>query len=261
MRKKYVRMASRAARWSPRFGIVALIVLLVSAVLHRFSVITTFRLFELVNLSTICVILSLGFAFKSLYDLWQRGDSGGLKAFRGIVYSLITATPLLIFAGLWFALPPINDVSTDTETPPEFIVGSRPIDALPVSNDLSKQAVLQLAQWPQLSGRRYDGSPDRILKSVRNVLDARGWKVLANKGVDGEDDALYVETQARTFYLGFTSDIVIRLIDEGDTTFVDMRSASRYLTRDFGTNAAFITDFMDALDTEMLSTPVDQDKE
>ena len=72
---------------------------------------------------------------------------------------------------------------------------------------------------------------------------------------------MFVETQARTFYLGFTSDIVIRLIDEGDTTFVDMRSASRYLTRDFGTNAAFITDFMDALDTEMLSTPVDQDKE
>ena len=40
-----------------------------------------------------------------------------------------------------------------------------------------------------------------------------------------------------------------------------MRSTSRYLSHDLGENAAFILAFMDALDTEMLSTPIDQDKE
>ena len=40
-----------------------------------------------------------------------------------------------------------------------------------------------------------------------------------------------------------------------------MRSASRYLHRDLRVDAAFILTFMDALDTEMLSTPTDQDNE
>lgn len=52
---------------------------------------------------------------------------------------------------------------------------------------------------------------------------------------------------------------MIRLTNEGDTTFVDMRSASRYLSRDLGSNAAFIINFMDALDTEIASLPLSQD--
>ncbi|EJF92872.1 hypothetical protein ME9_01487 [Bartonella taylorii 8TBB] len=52
---------------------------------------------------------------------------------------------------------------------------------------------------------------------------------------------------------------MIRLTNEGDTTFVDMRSASRYMPRDLGTNAAFIIDFMDVLDTEIASLPLPQD--
>lgn len=261
MRKKYVRMTSRAAVWSPRLGGFALLVLLFSVVFHRFSLIRTMDFIVLATLAGILAVLSLFLAIKGLSDLWLRGDKGGLKSLKGIVFALLTATPLAAFGILWFMMPPISDVSTDTDTPPAFIAGTRPADALPTANSLTAQAGLQAVEWPQISGRRYDGSPDRILKSVRNVIDALGWTFIKQKGVDGEDDAIFVEAQAKTFYLGFISDLVIRLIDEGDTTFVDMRSASRYLPRDFGENAGFITTFMDALDTEMLSTPIDQDAE
>ena len=40
----------------------------------------------------------------------------------------------------------------------------------------------------------------------------------------------------------------IRITDEGDTCYVDMRSASRYGRHDLGDNAARITGFLTALD-------------
>ncbi|WP_297322549.1 DUF1499 domain-containing protein [uncultured Bartonella sp.] len=261
MRKKYIRQTSLAASWSPRFGGFSFFVLVVCALLHRFSFVSTKVFLSAAAIAGFCAFVSLVLALKGLYDLWKNGDRGGLKSMKGIVYSLITFTPIAIFIFLWFAMPPLSDISTDTDMPPRFIAGIRPVDALPVNNDLSAQAALQLKAWPQMSGRRYDGSPDRILKSVRNVLNALGWPIEAQRGVDGEDEKLFIETKAKTFYLGFVSDIVIRLTDEGDTTFVDMRSASRYLSHDLGIDAAFIMIFMDMLDTEMLSTPVDQDNE
>jgi uncharacterized protein (DUF1499 family) len=45
--------------------------------------------------------------------------------------------------------------------------------------------------------------------------------------------------------------VAIRLTDEGETTYVDMRSASRYGRGDFGDNARRIAGFLDALDAEM----------
>ncbi|WP_273757919.1 DUF1499 domain-containing protein [Bartonella sp. AU55XJBT] len=259
MKKKYVRLISRAAVWSPRFGGLAFFILLFSIILQRFSVLNVSDFIILIGISTCCVIISLFLAIKALHSLWVYGALGGMKALKGIVYSLITATPLMLFFGLWFTLPALYDVSTDTQRPPAFFRTIRPNDALPVKSTLTEQATLQSSQWPEMSGRRYDGSPNRIRESVLNVLEAYDWPIVAQREFKGEDNEIYIETRAKTFYLGFISDIIIRLTDEGDTTFVDMRSASRYLPRDLGMNAAFIINFMDALDTEIASLPLSQD--
>ncbi|WP_273754486.1 DUF1499 domain-containing protein [Bartonella sp. MM73XJBT.G] len=261
MKKRYVRFVSRAAVWSPRFGGLAFFILLFSVILQRFSIIHVTDFIILISISTGCVIISLFLAIKALHSLWVCGALGGMKALKGIIYSLITATPLVLFLGLWFTLPALYDISTDTQRPPAFFRTMRPSDALPLKSVLIEQATLQMSQWPEMSGRRYDGAPERIRESVLNVLAAYDWPVVAQRKFKGEENALYIETRAKTFYLGFISDIVIRLTDEGDTTFVDMRSASRYLPRDLGTNAAFIIDFMDALDTEIASLPLSQDDE
>ncbi|MBB4076715.1 uncharacterized protein (DUF1499 family) [Bartonella fuyuanensis] len=260
MKKKYIRLISRAAVWSPRFGGLAFFILLFSVILQRSSVLNVSDFIILIGISNFCVIISLFLALKALHSLWIYGALGGMKALKGIVYSLITATPLVLFWGLWFTLPALYDVSTDTQRPPAFFRTIRPSDALPLKSVLFEQATLQNSQWPEMSGRRYDGSPDRIRESVLNVLAAYDWPIIAQREFKGEENEIYIETRAKTFYLGFTSDIVIRLTNEGDTTFVDMRSASRYLPRDLGSNAAFIIDFMDALDTELASLPLSQDE-
>ncbi|WP_273756423.1 DUF1499 domain-containing protein [Bartonella sp. MM73XJBT] len=258
MKKRYVRFVSRAAVWSPRFGGLAFFILLFSVILQRFSVINVTDFIILIGISTSCVIISLFLALKALYSLWAYGALGGMKALKGIIYSLITATPLMLFFVLWFTLPALYDISTDTQRPPVFFRTARPSNALPLKSVLIKQTALQMSQWPEISGRRYDEPPHRIRESVLNVLAAYDWPIVAQREFKGEEHEIYIETIAKTFYLGFISDIMIRLTDEGDTTFVDMRSASRYLPRDLGSNAAFIIDFMDALDTEIASLPLSQ---
>ncbi|EJF87607.1 hypothetical protein ME1_01209 [Bartonella vinsonii subsp. arupensis OK-94-513] len=261
MKKNYVRLISRAAVWSPRFGGLAFFILLFSMLLQRFSVIHIVDFTILIVISACCVAISLFLAVKALYSLWVFGALGGMKALKGIIYSLITATPLVLFFWGWFTLPALHDVSTDTQNPPAFFRTIRPNDALPLKSILSEQTTLQMSAWPEMSGRRYDGSPDHIRNSVLNVLAAHDWPIVAQREFKGKEDEIYIETMAKTFYLGFISDIVIRLTSEGDTTFVDMRSASRYMPRDFGTNAAFIIDFMDALDTEVALLPLSEDDE
>ncbi|KEC55398.1 DUF1499 domain-containing protein [Bartonella koehlerae] len=261
MKNTYVRLVSRAAIWSPRFGGLAFLILLFSILLQRFAMINVTDFMILIIISVCCAIISLFLSVKALYSLWVYGALGGMKALRGIIYSLITATPLVFFFGFWFALPALYDISTDTQKPPAFFHTIRPRDALPLKSVLTEQAVLQMSKWPEMSGRRYDGSPDHIRESVLNVLEAYNWPVVAQRAFKGEESMFYIETVAKTFYFGFISDIVIRLTDEGDTTFVDMRSASRYLPRDLGTNATFIIDFMDALDTEIASLSLSKDDE
>ncbi len=258
MQKTYVQLISRAAVWSPRFGGLAFFILLFSIILQRFSVIDVVVFIILIIISSCCVVVSLFLAFKALYSLWVYGALGGMKALKGIIYSLITSIPLMLFWELWFTLPALHDISTDTQRPPVFFRTARPSNALPLKSVLIKQTALQMSQWPEISGRRYDGPPDRISDCVLNVLAAYDWPIIAQRELKSEEHEIYIETMAKTFYLGFVSDIVIRLTDEGDTTFVDMRSASRYLPRDLGSNAAFIIDFMNALDTEIASLPLSQ---
>ena len=146
MRKKYIRQTSAAASWSPRFGGFSLVVLIVSILLHRFSFIATKSFLAAAAVAGFCALVSLALAIKGIYDLWQNGDRGGLKSLKGIIYSLMTFTPVSVFAFLWFAMPPFYDISTDTDTPPRFISGTRPINALPVADELSAQAATQIGR-------------------------------------------------------------------------------------------------------------------
>jgi uncharacterized protein (DUF1499 family) len=121
----------------------------------------------------------------------------------------------------------------------------------PVRPISRKAAGLQIAAYPEITGRRYGASPDDVLKAVEKVVADKGWKVVSRPPWEDGEREYVLEAVARTLLLGFPSDVAIRLTDEGESTYVDMRSASRYGGDDFGDNAARISKFLDALDTEM----------
>ncbi|WP_136660334.1 DUF1499 domain-containing protein [Nitratireductor sp. XY-223] len=67
---------------------------------------------------------------------------------------------------------------------------------------------------------------------------------------------IVLQGETRTPIFGFTSDVSIRLSEEAETTFVDMRSVSRFGPHDLGTNAQIIAGFLRALDTELVGISV-----
>jgi uncharacterized protein (DUF1499 family) len=52
--------------------------------------------------------------------------------------------------------------------------------------------------------------------------------------------------------LALLFDVVIRLVEEEETTFVDVRSAARFGGPDLGLNVQVIEGFLRALDAELL---------
>ena len=184
---------------------------------------------------------------------------GFTSAFWGMVIAFVVLAPFVTTLYQALMLPRIYDVSTDITDPPELFAARQRTERMnPVVNDADSRA-LQSSAYPQVTGRRYDGSPDRILTAVNKVIADNGWTVVAQKGEPGDDEEILLEVVARTFLLGFTSDAVIRLSDEGETTYVDMRSVSRYGIHDLGENADRITAFMTALDAEVQSAQPEEE--
>ena len=60
------------------------------------------------------------------------------------------------------------------------------------------------------------------------MLEDRGWALSTVPAPASDATEITIEALAKTLVLGFPVDVAIRLIDEGSSTYVDMRSASRY---------------------------------
>ncbi|KQS67851.1 hypothetical protein ASG39_05680 [Rhizobium sp. Leaf371] len=63
---------------------------------------------------------------------------------------------------------------------------------------------------------------------------------------------ILLQGESRSFLAGFRFDLVIRLREESETTFVDIRVASRLGHHDLGLDAAVAERFLHALDAELL---------
>ncbi|WP_426236789.1 DUF1499 domain-containing protein [Pararhizobium sp. DWP1-1-3] len=63
---------------------------------------------------------------------------------------------------------------------------------------------------------------------------------------------ILLQGEWRTLIVGLRFDVLIRLREEAETTFVDMRVASRYGAHDLGLGAGFADQFLHALDAELL---------
>lgn len=63
---------------------------------------------------------------------------------------------------------------------------------------------------------------------------------------------MVLQGETRSLVFGFTFDVVIRLREDAETTYVDMRVASRYGARDLGFSDGVAAAFLKALDAELL---------
>lgn len=147
-------------------------------------------------------------------------------------------------------VPFIHDITTDTEDPPQFdaAVNLRADDWMtknPPEYAGPETAEKQLAFEgyadikPAYFDEPADAVFDRALKIVRQDF---GWLVTSENKEKG-----VIEAAERSFWFGFTDDVVIRIRTEDGRTRLDMRSKSRIGLSDVGMNAKRIRRFMKAM--------------
>lgn len=140
--------------------------------------------------------------------------------------------------------PPIHDITTDTQEPPEY-VAVLPLRVNAPNTTVyggEKIASQQRAAYPHLQALILNVPPsqafDRALATVRDM----GWELVAADGPAGR-----IEATDTTFWFGFKDDVVIRVRPADGGSRVDVRSLSRVGGGDAGTNAKRIRAYLDAL--------------
>ncbi len=247
------RGETRAAGWADWLARFALLLFAIAALSHRYGIIATPDFFWLLGAIGCMAVLALLLTVIAFRRLWLDGDRGGKLATRALLIVLLVFAPFAISGWQVLRYPALNDVATDLDDPPRYSVFARnrsgimnPIDAFTVA-----EAEAQITEFPQVTGRRYEAAPDTVHQAAMVILTARGWQLATQSEVSGQTGETTIEAEALSMVFGFASDVAIRITDEGETTYVDMRSSSRYGAHDLGANAARIVSFLDSLDDEV----------
>lgn len=141
------------------------------------------------------------------------------------------------------AVPPIHDISTDTDDPPLFVALAERAGATnPSAYGGPEIARQQKAAYPDLNPIVLPDPPARAFARVLEAVKSLGWEVAATDEQNGR-----VEATDTTKWYGFKDDVVIRIRPEGAGSRVDVRSVSRVGRSDVGANARRIRRFRTVL--------------
>lgn len=251
------RRRSSAARWSRRVAVFAAVLLVTAGLGHRWALVDSVPFFWVLGVVVALAVVALILAGSGFSQLWKYGDKGGRDSTWAAIVALLVLVPFLV-SGYRIAVHPfLSDISTDLTDPPQLLrAAARRTPAMNAIGAITPEAAeLQRRNYPEITGRRYDVPADRVREAIDTVVAGYGWPVIdpgrTNLPDQGTAPEITMELTACTFWLCFPVDIAIRITDEGETSYVDMRSAARYARHDFGDNAQRITGFFEALDTEV----------
>jgi uncharacterized protein (DUF1499 family) len=142
-------------------------------------------------------------------------------------------------------VPPIHDISTDTQDPPEFVaVVPLRVDAPnPPEYAGPEAAERQRAAYPDLEPVLIPMARAEVFPLALQVARDMGWEIVDADPVEGR-----IEATDRTLWFGFADDVVIRLRSADGETTLDVRSKSRIGGSDVGANARRIRRYLAQLE-------------
>ncbi len=105
-------------------------------------------------------------------------------------------------------------------------------------------AELSSEAYPELRTLAVRADRPRLFDALQQEARERGWEIHTNDPAGGQ-----IEATAETFWFGFKDDVAVRVRvgQAPGTLLVDARSTSRVGLGDMGTNAARLTDYLDAV--------------
>lgn len=247
----WAQRRSSAASWSRRAATFGVVLGLVAVAAHRFRLIETLPFFWIAGLVLCLALAALLLAASAFPHIWYRGDRGGRNMTAGALVGLLLLAPFGLAAWRAYAFPALTDISTDLDDPPAMtaLAAFRPDGANPIRSPTAENIILQQRTYPDITGRRYPIAFEQALAAVDSLLGRRGWEVISPLP-DGTEPEFTFEALARSPILGLPYDVAVRVTDEGNGVYVDMRSAARYGDRDLGADAALIAAFLADLDVD-----------
>lgn len=192
---------------------------------------------------------AIGLSVVSIISVWflrkNRARAIGYLVISFLLTGIISGTALY-WQSRAQSVPPIHDITTDLETPPEFVAMVRLRADAPNPPEYAGEETrtAQMDAYPNIQ-------PLELSSNIQDVMDAavmlilqRKWDVVAINRNQGR-----IEATEKLAWFGFKDDVVLRF-SESDSggTRVDMRSKSRIGRGDVGVNARRISRFLHELE-------------
>lgn len=227
------------APWALRLALFAVALIFAGMAGHRVFAMATPVALNLVLVAFVLAGVAILFGALALISIWRTGLRGSGASGGGVLIGLaILAWPLSLLPTV-LTTAPLNDVTTDFETPPALSQAQdlRGPGALPVAYDAERNRPTQQAQYPDIQPIVVDRPAaetfDIVLQAIRR-LDYR----VVGETEPGTNQTGLVEAVSRTLIFGFRDDVAVRIVGRGGRSRIDVRSASRFGEHDFGANAS-----------------------
>jgi uncharacterized protein (DUF1499 family) len=226
-----------AAQWASRLGIVGAVAFVVGPLVAHIGATPAMVGFMVFDLGGLLGLLALVSGIVGAL----RGQGVGAGLGLGVVVTLAFIT-IAVPAGKF---PPINDITTDTANPPQFVKaaslpGNQGRDMTYPGATFSEQ---QRGGYPGLGPLRLNVTPDEAFKRVEAAA-----KLMPDWEVTRSDAAAHaLEGVATSHLFRFKDDFVIEVRPQEGGSAVQMRSKSRDGKGDIGANATRIKAFLKAL--------------
>jgi uncharacterized protein (DUF1499 family) len=234
-------LKQKRSRWLDRIGSILALILLAGILvgwLRLAPAMTGFYLFALGGIGS--ALMAVIFLVRRL-----RGHSLGAPGLAACAAGLAFLLALGTSSGDG---PPINDFTTDLETPPSFThARTLPANLGREMGYPADYASQQEECCSDLEPQEFSASPAETLDAARNIAEGETqWTVSLVNPENGT-----IEAVASTTVFGFQDDIVIRVRPNGSGSIVDIRSKSRDGKSDLGANAARIRSFQNKLSDQI----------
>ena len=190
-----------------------------------------------IGIVVIAVVLALIAAIAK-----PNGSRSGLaEAVVAMLIGIVTTAGPMILTARGKQVPPIHDITTDTDNPPQF-VSVLPLRANarnPATYGGAEIAAQQKKAYPAVAPLEVAAPPAQAYERALAAARDMGWTI-----VSADASANRIEATATTPFFGFKDDVVVRITPTAKGSRIDVRSVSRIGRGDLGTNARRIEDYL-----------------
>ncbi|HZP71177.1 MAG TPA: DUF1499 domain-containing protein [Pseudolabrys sp.] len=246
---------SKTAVWAARVAFFALAVAALSIIIVRSQLLEIGPALATFGAALVLAAVAVMLAFAAFVVIWRQGFAGLGRALLALLFGLA----LLAYPGYLgiraLKLPAISDISTDTANPPRYEALARQRPPGRVDYPGAAVAALQRTGYPDIAPLELEVSARVAYDAALAVVTRRKWTIGdARPPTLARRDGV-IEATVRTPIMGFRDDVVIRITPVGQGVRIDVRSASRVGTHDFGANASRIRGLLEDIDDVAGTTP------